>query len=259
MHAELLNLVQTTVLPVEAIKHRTQSIYRVVLQTSSYMQSGNFECFHPDDLQQLFAGYDREFFDGQCQRALEGHPLRFRISPRMTSAGGKTARYTRRDRSRTVSYEIVVSSTLLFQTFAEDDHRPISVSGLVCHDRLEALQRVFEHELIHLIEMLLWANSSCRGSRFQDIASRIFAHTEHTHRLITPRERAFVKFRIRPGSRVRFRLDGREHVGVVNRITKRATVLVPDRRGQEYSDGKRYATFYVPLAMLEQIDGEGGH
>jgi hypothetical protein len=53
---------------------------------------------------------------------------------------------------------------------------------------------------------------------------------------------------------VRFRLDGQVHSGVVNRITKRATVLTPDPRGERYSDGKRYLKFYVPLAMLEAID-----
>jgi hypothetical protein len=52
---------------------------------------------------------------------------------------------------------------------------------------------------------------------------------------------------------VRFRLDGRHYTGRVNRITKRATVLVEDRSGERYSDGKRYAKFYVPLEMLEKM------
>jgi len=40
----------------------------------------------------------------------------------------------------------------------------------------------------------------------------------------------------------------------VNRITKRATVLVEDERGMRYSDGKRYAKFYVPVASLELVE-----
>jgi hypothetical protein len=72
--------------------------------------------------------------------------------------------------------------------------------------------------------------------------------------LITPRERAMVKFGIRPGMKVRFRFDGAEHQGIVNRINKRATVLVEDRQGAPYSDGKRYAKFYVPVPLLRVAD-----
>ena len=54
--------------------------------------------------------------------------------------------------------------------------------------------------------------------------------------------------------KVRFRFDGVDHQGVVNRINKRATVLVEDRRGVPYSDGKHYAKFYVPVQLLEAIE-----
>lgn len=176
--------------------------------------------------------------------------LQFRLSKRMTSAGGKTTRF--KPRGGPEHFEIAVSTTLLFQTF-HDVERPITVAGIVCRDRLEALQRVVEHEIVHLIEMLLWKHSSCSADRFQSIAARAFGHVEHTHQLITPRERALRKFGIRPGDSVRFELDGTTMVGVVNRITRRATVLVEDQRGMRYTDGKRYAKYYVPLAMLEPV------
>jgi hypothetical protein len=72
--------------------------------------------------------------------------------------------------------------------------------------------------------------------------------------LITPREKAFVKFGIQPGMVVRFRFDGIDHVGVVNRVNKRTTVLVEDGRGEQYSNGKRYAKFYIPVQMLEAME-----
>jgi hypothetical protein len=51
--------------------------------------------------------------------------------------------------------------------------------------------------------------------------------------------------------RRRFRhFEGRRLTGRVNRITKRATVLVEDSEGQKYSDGLRYKTYYVPIADL---------
>jgi hypothetical protein len=173
----------------------------------------------------------------------------------MTQSAGKTAVRLRRDRrgsSPSRDYEIAVSTTLLFQTF-QDEERPVLMSGIPCPDRLTALQRVVEHEMIHLIEFLLWRNSSCSAQRFQSISHRFFGHTEHQHQLITPRERAWTKFGITAGSRVSFRVDGEHYEGIVNRITKRATVLVEDRDGVQYSDGRRYTKYYVPLTMLKPL------
>jgi hypothetical protein len=50
---------------------------------------------------------------------------------------------------------------------------------------------------------------------------------------------------------VRFSFEGVQHTGIVNRISKRATVLVEDNRGVRYTNGKRYAKFYVPLQSLK--------
>ena len=171
----------------------------------------------------------------------------------MTSAGGKTAYFTDR-RSGKRWYEISVSTAILFGCFTGDDHRPITASGISCRDRLDALQRVMEHEIVHLIEMLLWEKSSCSQLRFHSVARRFFGHTEHKHQLITPREKAMVKFGLMPGVKVRFRFDGVEHTGIVNRISKRATVLVEDGKGVRYSNGKHYTKFYVPVQMLEAVE-----
>jgi hypothetical protein len=139
----------------------------------------------------------------------------------------------------------------LFDCFAGDDHRPITVSGILCRDSLAAMQRILEHEIVHLIELLLWSESSCSKARFQSITRRFFGHTEHKHQLITPRERVIVKYGIQPGQKVRFRFDGAEYTGIVNRINKRVSVLVENRFGERYSDGKRYSTYYVPAQGLE--------
>ncbi|QDU36896.1 hypothetical protein Mal4_11970 [Maioricimonas rarisocia] len=252
MTALLERLVSTTRLDQDEILDRTAQIYRTLLARSQWMESGNFRTIHPADLELLFDQYDRLFFDEGCRRVLGPCKLTFRLSKRMTRAAGKTFRYTPRQPGRLPYYEIAVSTTLLFQAFREGD-RPVTVTGLPCRDRLQALQRLFEHEMLHLVEMLVWEHSSCSAARFQTIAANLFGHTEHTHALITHQERAYVERGVRPGSRVRFRFEGAEYVGVVNRITKRATVLVEDPRGQKYSDGKRYAKFYIPLNMLEPV------
>jgi hypothetical protein len=95
---------------------------------------------------------------------------------------------------------------------------------------MEALQRIFEHEIVHLIEQLCWGNSDCAAMRFHDIAQRLFLHRAHTHNIITRRERA-AESGIRVGSRVAFSFEGQRLAGRVNRITKRVTVLVGAFRG----------------------------
>jgi hypothetical protein len=249
-------IVETRQLSAQQIKARQREIYTSMLRESEYLDGGNFSQIHPDDIERLFDLYDDLFFEGGCRGLLGDTPLDFRLSKRMTRAGGVATRRELRvpnsNHLRT-EYEIAVSTTLLFQTF-QDDHRSVVMSGIECRDRLEALQRVLEHEMTHLVEMLIWVKSSCSAPRFQSIANRFFGHTDHRHQLITPREHALTKFGIRAGDRVSFRCDGQHHVGRVNRITRRATVLVEDERGQPYSDGKRYLKFYVPLGMLTRAD-----
>jgi len=47
--------------------------------------------------------------------------------------------------------------------------------------------------------------------------------------------------------------DGVRRVGVIRRITRRATILVESAAGARYSDGKRYEKFYVPLGQLSKL------
>ncbi len=232
------------------------SVYHALLAESERMEGGDFTTIDTRDLERLFAHYDARWFGGALSRLLAHRspfPLRFRFSRRMT----KTAGLTRRTRMGNPpggvidAYEISIAIDPLFQSF-EADHRTITVNGCICTDRLMALQRIFEHELVHLVEFLLWDESSCRRKRFQRIARDLFGHLESTHRLITRVERARALHGIGVGQRVAFEHQGRRYTGMVNRITKRATVLVEDPRGERYSDGKRYVKFYVPLDRLER-------
>jgi hypothetical protein len=244
----------------EEVEERSRRIYQATLSQSPQIRSGNFTVIGTDDLERLFTGYDREFFRGRLGEMLledQAHPIAFRLSRRLVRAAGQTIRQVRRVQRAgkpvlKVDYEITVSTTLLYNTFQHVD-RTVTVGGLVCGDRLEALQRIFEHELLHLAEFLGWGNSNCRAGNFHALSRRIFAHEGAYHDLVTPREEAGVAFGIQVGDAVRFAMDGLLHVGRVNRITRRATVLVEDPQGVLYSDGKRYRTFYVPLPLLGRV------
>lgn len=251
--SHLRAFLETTAVAPDEIAFLRRRIYDEALRSSPCLDAGNFTSIRTADLQELFDLYDGLFFQGSLRAALDGTPLAFRLSSRMTRAGGKTTWFTRESDRRRLRYEICVSTALLFQCFTKQDHRPITVVGLTCRDRLEALQGVMEHEAIHLAEILAWGRTNCSGKRFQSVASRLLGHETHTHTLITPKERARETYGIREGDRVRFEYDGRRYTGLVRRITRRATVLVRDKRGEPYTDGHRYATFYVPLGQLQRV------
>lgn len=245
--------------PAEQVASRTRQIHDAVLRGSARITRGNFEHAADTDLALLFDLYDQHFFDGGLRRLVSasGAPLLFHFSGRLTRSAGLTKRFAPRPRrgepppppSR---FEIVLSSPLLFQTF-RDVERTVRVNGVVCNDRLEAAQRVFEHELLHLLEMLVWEKSSCDAPRYKTLAWNYFAHTETRHDLVTQQERAQTRFDVRVGDRVVFTFEGARHSGVVNRITRRATVLVESPLGTPYRDGKKYLKFYIPLPMLERL------
>ena len=235
----------------ERIHAWTGEIGRELIAASSWIDEPDFTAIHPDDLEFLFDAYDRRFLQGRTRRRIAPGSLTFRLSSRMTRAGGMTTRRQRVDGR--ADYEIAISSDVLFNGFASDDPG-VSVAGIPCANRLDALQRIFEHEIVHLVEFLRAGKSNCRARPFQELAHRLFRHRTHTHKLITRAERA-AQAGIRIGSRVSFPYRGRRVTGRVNRITKRATVLVEDRKGARYSDGKRYRKHYVPLALLEVAGG----
>jgi hypothetical protein len=239
------------------VVRRARRIYEAMLSESPQIKEANFTVIGTDDLVRLFGWYDQEFFLGRLGEMLHEdgvYPLDFRLSRRLVSAAGQTMRQVRQVRRNGApvtkfEYEITISTTLLYNTFQTVD-RTVTVGGLVCGDRLEALQRIFEHELLHLAEFLGWGRSNCRARNYHALSRRIFGHEGAFHDLITPRETARAAFDIRVGDRVSFELDGTYYSGLVNRITRRATVLVEDANGQLFTDGVRYRRFYVPLPRL---------
>jgi hypothetical protein len=258
--AESARSLVTLAYPPDRVAQMTRAVYEAVLRQSPRLTQGNFTSIAPADLALLFDLYDAHFFTGGLRRLLDAGsaPLTFELSRRLTRSAGVTKRFAPRSPRPgqvlpAARYEITISTTLLYQTF-QDVQRTVRVNGLVCHDRLEALQRVFEHELLHLIEMLVWGRSSCAAPNFKALAWNFFAHTETRHDLVTQHERAHTQFDVRVGDKVTFEFEGVRRTGVVNRITRRATILVEEPGGQRYSDGKTYHKFYVPLVMLRKVD-----
>lgn len=241
---------QTRLTPTQSLG-RQLDIFQATLRDSRAIKLANFSSIETRDLKNMFYRYDEIFFDGQLDQTLStmGSELSFRLSRRMTSAGGKTTRWLfPKALHRPPKFEIALSATLLFESF--NNGQPLIVTGLSCDNRLQAMQRVMEHEIIHLTEMLIWYHSSCAAGRFLKIANHLFQHKKASHELLTPADKALTTLGIKVGDEVNFDISGITMVGFVNRITRRATVLVKNERGKSYTDGSRYLKFYVPLEQL---------
>lgn len=246
MKEDLVNLKYTP----QDIEKKTKKIYCQILAESKNFDQGNFTIIGMDDLRHLFELYDQYFLDRFFYNNYR-EKIFFRLSRRMTKAAGKTT-YIK----HTNIYVISLSTTLIFQTF-HDVMREVVVNGIVCHDRLEATMRVLEHEIIHLLELVLFGSSSCSQPRFKRLSRNIFNHTDVTHQLVTQAERAQKKFNLRVGDGVLFEYEGKTYRGIIFRITKRATVMVKDSNGLYLdSQGNRYSKYYIPLHLLKQSKDE---
>ena len=242
----------------ERISFTETEIYRLVkliygqaLAESDDLESGNFNTAGTPDLKLLFRLYDHCFFGDYFSREYRGW-ISFRLSQRMTKTGGKVE-YLRKDDA----YRITLSTFLIFRSF-QTGCREIKVNGIVCRDRLEAVMRILEHEIVHLLELTSYGNSSCKQKRFKKLARQIFAHTDVTHQLITQPEIAHRHYDLHAGDEVTFEFDRRKYTGIIDRINKRATVMVRDKKGHFRDDrGKRYLKFYIPLPYLTPVkDGD---
>ena len=229
------------------IKEITKKIYRVILKESQNLGQGNFNQIGTVDLIRLFELYDQYFFNGFFYNNCKDK-LSFRLSSRMTKTAGKVTHHRQKN-----SYTISLSTFLLFQTF-DDVQMTIRVNGIVCYDRLEAAMRILEHEIIHLLELVVQGSSSCSNNKFRHKAMNIFGHTETTHRLITQEVRALAKYKLKIGDEVLFQFKEESHRGIIYRIKKRATVMVKNSNGDfRDSQGNRYTKYYIPLQFLKPV------
>lgn len=228
------------------IKACRNVIYRRILANSPFIRTGNFARISQNDIKYLFQLYDHYFWNGFFKKNHD-YPVAFHLSRKMTRSAGKTE-YN----PRTRQFSLKISSILLFQSYRDTD-RPIKVNGLICKNRLEALMRVMEHESVHIYEIIQFGNSSCKADRFKQLARQVYGHSDTHHQLVTQRERARKRFGFDIGSIVRFSIGKQQYSGKIVRITKRATIMVPNSQGN-YQDvkGNRYMKCYVPLERLNR-------
>jgi hypothetical protein len=234
------------------IRARRLAVRDRAREASPRFQTARLEVLGDSDLYLLFSAYDDLFFRNHLSRLLTAtrSHLHFEVSTRMSSAGANISQHGSGNTHRV--YRVAVSAPVLAASFRTPG-QAFLVNGVQCTDRLEALQLVLEHELVHLYE-LLTTGRSAHGPTFRRTAWDLFEHTDFRHALMTPRTHVATALDLRLGDRVSFPFAGRKLVGTLNRVTSRATVLVPDRGGVKYTDGQHYRKFYVPVNALTKVE-----
>ncbi|MCP4170246.1 MAG: hypothetical protein GY758_05665, partial [Fuerstiella sp.] len=113
---QLEQVVRTRQTTMQERQQLNQLIADNVFVTSQHLRKANFESLHASDIQLLYELYDENYFRGLLQSTLCSKLMSFRLSKRMTRAGGKTTRWKDPRGKRPPRYEIAVATTLLFQS-----------------------------------------------------------------------------------------------------------------------------------------------
>lgn len=202
------------------------------------------------DLNLMFCLYDKIFFNNWFRDAYKGL-VKFSLSKRMTRSAGQTiCPKNIKNMGEKATIEVRIGVHFFYNYDAVDG--PKIVSGIETKSSIDALQLVFEHEICHVIEFILYKKSSCRGKRFNAMAYHLFRHVERYHKLPSYRQIASEKYGLDIGDRVMFKYKEKELSGLLYKINKRAVVLVKDRKGKLADvKGTRYAKYYVDIKHLK--------
>lgn len=133
-------------------------------------------------LEEMFKYYDYYFFSNLISYGLnKGSPLNneknkisFEFSNRLTSTGGTCLR------DGICSYKIKISSNRI-NKLEPNNVNKIHINGLTPKNRIDGLQLIFEHELIHAVLSLYKNDLNGHNKLFQDIVLKLFGHTEFKH------------------------------------------------------------------------------
>lgn len=234
----------------ETIIEKRKCVRQGLLKESININSGKINKISVVDLRILYEYYDKVFFNNWFLKNFEGQLL-YELSRRMTKSAGitKCPKNISQIKPEQVRIVICIGVDFVFKF----DHLEGSkmVCGIETHNSLEALQIVFEHELVHAIEFLLFHHSNCNKQRFKDTANNLFGHTQSHHQLPTNQKIAREKLGINIGDNVYFLLNKKRLNGFVSNIRKRATVMVMSPNGTFMDkNGTRYMKYYVPLSQL---------
>lgn len=164
--------------------------------TQMRQKPANFESLNPQDTQLLFELIDRHFLLGKLSEWLKANNSRLTVTPntKLTSTGGRCIMQrdpiTHSYKKTNCVFRIDLAPRILLETFKKGEvcH---SSGGVKCCSRLECLQLILEHELVHLLVDLFCPELSTKtgktihhGAAFKRLILNLFGQTEVKHRLL---------------------------------------------------------------------------
>lgn len=190
-------------------------------------------------LQFLFNEYNREFLNDKIQQ-----PIKFRtksISPFMAAYTEVT--FTNENQNE--KYTVVIDSYLLDNA----DFTRSTVGYLKCSDKIECLQLLFEHELVHLLFYLQGEQYHVNGhnKRFSQTLKKIFGHNSYTTSIVNNIiKRVGTQTTLKKNDQVWIRSPNNtklEFMGVIKDIINKV-YLVESYTGEELALDKDNILFY---------------
>lgn len=229
-------------LPEKTVLSRRAQILARLLMADEGFSSIPVRSVSQDTLDLMLSLYDTLFLDDAVKRL----NIQVTLSSRLTSAAGKFL-YVRGAFGRIRQSEIRMSSDFLLRL----DRGPFELNGLSVSTPQEAFLLVFEHELCHALEAMLYGKTS-HSARFMALAHGLFGHSATRHKLPTRRQEA-AEEGLLVGSHASFSYHDSELTGIITYIGKTATVMVPSFSGV-YRDrhGRRYDKYRVQLHHLKK-------
>lgn len=209
----------------------------------------NMEQIRKDDLRALTELYDEILLNGIIKRMFKGSKwkLDFDISGATRSAG----------LCKTIgcSYTISISWPVfkdLFKSGSKEEH--YSINGILCYNKLECLQVVLEHELMHMISDTapdipnpIPARDrvySAHGLLFKQLVMAFYGHTGVTHSLHIDQSKVSSKSDFEMGDVVNFELASGEN------LTGRIIKMNPVTAVILTAEGLKYKSSYRPLKKV---------
>jgi hypothetical protein len=214
----------------------------------------NFTNLKNSDIKKLFDLYDDYFFGGSIMEKINssGSTIKFTSSP----LGGSTfaGKCIMTKTGMKCDYELRFPSKLFLKLFTQKgSNKLLKTNGIICRNRLECLQLVFEHELVHLI-MNLWNYYdksgdlySSHGKLFQCMTKSLFDHTDYKHELFNEFEEGtefITKSNAFVGMDVYILVDGKNTYGKITKVN-------PKNAQIQTENGKVYKS---PYPIIRKAD-----
>ena len=201
-------------------RNRKDTLKKVESNFYTYLKKTNTS-LHADpellDIDYLFKLYDNLYFDGELSKNFN---IIIRCSNKLTRSAGMVNFSKRRSEAK-----ISLSLALIFKSY-QNNAQGFLVNGIFCNNPVEALMRVLEHEIVHLIEYVLYGKSNCNDPQFFKIAFDLFGHTENKHMLGIELKNYIDIKDLKKGDIVSFPYHGKIHTGSIINIKKNVTVAV---------------------------------